>query len=509
MNQRQRNRTIIVLFTVVLATCYTSLGIVKADSLQITTSDTYLVAGQENQITINLKNIGDRSVVGIQSTLSSSTPGLSILEESQRAYTVLEGGKTKKYSPIIYVDKSLPLGSYTLTLMVTYQKITFEYVTSIVSVGVVVSEDYSHKLGLHINQDEISASAGTNNQVSYVFENVDEQGIVDVELTLSSTYPQITILGGEVTRIPSVEAGGEFTITPEVSVLQGTSLSTYSLSAILSYRDEAGDRYHQSFTLPLVVDSERPQASTIVTLKEIATMDTVYPGEDFQVNLMVECTGADAYDLMAVLGGDVTGNLSPLSPTTLMIGDISAGETLSFSYDLLAKGNIAAGQYPLSITLTYSNNKGNPVTLTETITVQVEGLIDFQLLDIPEVSAPLGEVTELEADLLLIGTQSVEFVSIETVEDSVVSRVSGSEEYIGAVDPDSPIPFDVKFRVDPDAEKGSHELGLKVTYRDHLNREHSEDISVTIDIIDPVPETDENNNQGILGWILSILGLRN
>ena len=67
----------------------------------------------------------------------------------------------------------------------------------------------------------------------------------------------------------------------------------------------------------------------------------------------------------------------------------------------------------------------------------------------------------------------------------------------------------MKFRVDPDAEKGSHELGLKVTYRDHLNREHSEHISVTIDIIDPVPETDENNNQGILGWILSILGLRN
>jgi hypothetical protein len=120
MNTRKRTQTIVILLTLVIMTSFSSLSLVKADSLQVTTTNQYLTAGKENQITINIRNIGDRSVVGVQAALSSATPGISILEGSQRVYSVIEDGKTKSYTATIYVDKSLPLGSYTLTLTVTY-----------------------------------------------------------------------------------------------------------------------------------------------------------------------------------------------------------------------------------------------------------------------------------------------------------------------------------------------------------------------------------------------------
>jgi hypothetical protein len=134
-------------------------------------------------------------------------------------------------------------------------------------------------------------------------------------------------------------------------------------------------------------------------------------------------------------------------------------------------------------------------------------LIDFDLLDAPsEVAAP-GETRELEADLLLIGTESVDFVSIGVVEDDIIKRVTGSDEYIGAVDPDSPIPFDINYKVDQDAPEGDHVLKINIKYRDHLNREHVEQVSLDIEIGKATDNTPQPQSGGFWVWIRRFLGL--
>jgi hypothetical protein len=187
---------------------------------------------------------------------------------------------------------------------------------------------------------------------------------------------------------------------------------------------------------------------------------------------------------------------------------MEVGETSQVSYRLLASGDIPAGQYPIITTISYTNSKGMPSQLTETLTVRVEGLIDFEILDAPSLKLREGEVGELEADLLLIGTESVQFVSIEVLENDVIERVSGSTEYIGAVDPDSPIPFDLNYRVREDASNGEHDIDLRVLYRDHLNREHYEELSLNLEISEQSGEQpQEPNNTGIWLWLRRIFGL--
>ena len=118
---------------------------------------------------------------------------------------------------------------------------------------------------------------------------------------------------------------------------------------------------------------------------------------------------------------------------------------------------------------------------------------------VPGATVPVGETSELEADLLLIGTESVQFVAIGVVEDGVIERVSGSDEYIGAVDPDSPIPFDIKYKVRDDAPEGSHELTLSVQYRDHLNKEHVDEMTLSVEIGGVVDDLPEPEQGGICG----------
>jgi hypothetical protein len=99
-------------------------------------------------------------------------------------------------------------------------------------------------------------------------------------------------------------------------------------------------------------------------------------------------------------------------------------------------------------------------------------------------------------------------VSVELVESPVFRRVSGSTEYIGAVDPDSPIPFNIKYKVADDAPVGSYTMSVRVNYRDHLNREHHEDVGLGVTVTSAqsggttTPET-----QPFWMWVRRLLGL--
>ncbi len=58
-----------------------------------------------------------------------------------------------------------------------------------------------------------------------------------------------------------------------------------------------------------------------------------------------------------------------------------------------------------------------------------------------------------------------------------------------------------------DAPEGNHELKLSVQYRDHLNKEHEEEMSLDVEIGGVVDDLPEPNEGGIWAWIRRLLGL--
>jgi hypothetical protein len=281
------------------------------------------------------------------------------------------------------------------------------------------------------------------------------------------------------------------------------------LTSTITYQDESGNRFQQTFSLPISVTSVKVPSVTTLIIKNAEISQKVQPGTPFALRLEVECSGAEANDVTSTISFDPLSSISPLSPTKITLGDFNADETKTITYNLLAGGDIAADEYPISITLGYTDSKGISVALTETLTVVVDGLVDFEFLEKPILVLERGVRTELEADLLLVGTESVQFVSVEVIEDDVVRKVTGSDEYIGAVDPDSPIPFDLDLEVKEDAPLGKHSMKIMVSYRDHLNRENDETMNLDI-TVSGVQSTDEGS-RGIISvlwiWIRRIMGL--
>jgi hypothetical protein len=505
-----KRKNLIVLTLAMLIAIQLPTVLAVSAILQVSTNNIYLTAGQENTIKINLKNTGDYNLFDAECFLTSAQPGVSILSGAHMVFNTIEKGKTKTYEPTIYVGQSVELGAYSLSLTVIYRRFSAAQDSTVtVPIGLVVDEGYVPKVKYSTGQGSVRAKSGAENQLAYMFTNNWDETLYDLEFTLSSASSYISIVDGLSTNLDELGVGESVAVKPVLSILEGTPLTVYTLTATMSYRDVKNSRYYQSFSLPVNVDSAAAAKTTVITLKRMEVLqENVRPGDAFDVQLEVQCSGADAYELLSKLSFGTVTSMSPLSPTTSSLGDLEAGGTAVVTYRLLASGGIAAGQYSVTATITYTNSRGVAGSLTETLTVMVEGLIEFELIDTPTETVRRGESKELEADLLLVGTESVDFVSISLVEDDVFKRVAGSTEYIGAVDPDSPIPFDINYRVAEDAEESDHELTLSIDYRDHLNREHEEQLGFTMSVGgDATHPGQDAGPSGFWIWIRRLLGL--
>jgi hypothetical protein len=631
VTELKRERTLIV---ILIITCAAMWQISTADAadyvpvLRFSADDVYVVAGQENQIKITLTNVGTWNIYEAKISLSvpATTPGVSIVENGHKVYSIIEDGKSKSFYPVLYVDESTPLGAYSLTLTAVYMK-KVQYGTSMLEstslqIGIVVAsardimlnpsvedasltagvenavnialenigdepvyeidaaitstspyivvteggrftsnnieedQSVSHpftlrmsrnaplgvytlteavtyedangqsytesfSLGFYINDskpdplldlliDKPRLTGGVENTVNVQMENNGDEGIYYIDATLSSTSPHITVLEGARFTQDDLDPGQDLSFESVIAVSRNIPIGVYSLTASVSYRDSEGQEYLEAFSLGVSVGSLEVVNQTSMVMRRYDTsLDTVKPGDEFDLTLGLESLGANAYDVKASLSLDPMTGVSILSPTTVSLGEMEPGRIEDAVFGLLVGGEVMAGQYPAMVTVSYLGSDGVLRSLVETVTLSIRGLVEFRLINEDQVRVGRGETMELKADLLLVGTESVQFVIVEIVEDTVFEYVRDSEEYIGAVDPDSPIPFALMFKASDDAELGDHTITLRITYTDDLNKEHEATLELRAEVTEPT--ADFNASQGSTGgfwvWLRRLLGL--
>jgi hypothetical protein len=484
--------------------------------LSVTVSDNYLTAGQENKIEIALKNTGDFNVYEVQTFLSVSatTPGISILEGAHSVVNKISDGQVKRLYPVLYVDRSTPLGTYTLTFQVNYIKVyklgSLQQASSVVQVGVVVHNVTKPRIDLDVSISAPKLRAGAEEVVDVSVENIGEEPLYGLDVRVSSSSPYIVLLEGGRYTDESLGSKNVTTFNPSIFISRNAPLGVYTLSAAVTYEDMDGKEYYEAFTLGVNVDTVKVAEQTSVVLQGYSTNpETVMPGDVFNLKLALACSRATAYEVKTSLALTPGSGISLMSPSLIDVGDMEAEATAEVVYRLIVNGGLLAGQYPATLTLSYLDVDGVPRNLVESVTISVRGIVEFSLINDDPVTVGAGDQEKLEADLLLIGTESVQFLDIEVVEDSIFRRVSGSEEYIGAVDPDSPIPFDLNFGVADDAEQGDHPLRLKLTYTDDLNQENEDVLEAPVTVIETSiePGTSGGSNGGFWAWLRRLFGL--
>jgi hypothetical protein len=485
-------------------------GVVSTDiMLNPNVEDASLTAGVENAVNITLENIGDEPVYEIDATIASTSPFIVVTEGGRFSSDSIGIDQSVSHHSTLRVSHNAPLGVYTLTETVTYKDSDGQSYTERFSLGFYINDSKPDPL-LDLEIDNPRLTGGVENTVNIQLENNGDEGIYYIDATLSSTSPHITVLEGARFTKDNLDPGQDLSFESVIAVSRNIPIGVYSLTASVSYRDSEGQEYMEAFNIGVSVVSLEVVNQTAMIMRSYDTsIDTVKPGDEFDLTLGLESLGANAYDVKASLSLDPMTGVSIMSPTTVSLGEMEPGRVEDAVFKLLVGGEVMAGQYPAMVTVSYLGSDGVPRSLVETVTLSIRGLVEFRLINEDQVKVGRGEVAEFEADLLLVGTESVQFVRIEVVEDSVFEYVRDSEEYIGAVDPDSPIPFDLMFKAADDAELGDHTITLRITYTDDLNQEHEATLELRAEVTEPT--ADFNASQGSTGgfwvWLRRLLGL--
>jgi hypothetical protein len=79
---------------------------------------------------------------------------------------------------------------------------------------------------------------------------------------------------------------------------------------------------------------------------------------------------------------------------------------------------------------------------------------------------------------------------------------------MGAIDPDSPSPFTLKFKIGNDTATGDYKLNLKITYLNTRNVEETKTISIPLQVVNATQVTNVTNDEGIWGWIKRLFGIQ-
>jgi len=474
--------------------------------LEVNVSENYLTAGDEDEIRISITNVGNETAYNVKASLTvpQTILGIAVVKEFYRVFEKIEDGDRELMYPVLHIASSCPLGAYSLTFMLEYQDESGQlYVDKNIPIGIVVEAIKPTKLVIDVEVDDYRVTAGTENEIGITLTNTGEEAVYDVKATLTSTSLGIVVLKRQSHLVDEVDVGEDFHFRPLLGISRNIALGAYPLALTLDYKDSDGATYRDSVTIGVFVDSVEPTARTTILIRDFQIIPSeVHSGDELTVKMEMKNLGADAYDVRVQLVTPVGSPLFPLSPTLIFVGDLGSNQTAAVIYSLQVSGDAEAISYPLQLIVSYYDVYGQLNSISETVSVGVTSIINFRLLNVQpsSLTAEPGEIVTVEADLLLIGTETVDFVQIEIIENRSINpfvSIPESYEYIGRVDPDSPVPFDVQFMVDPNATPGDYTLQMRVSCWDEYNRERQATIELPVVVEELIKGREEG---GLTFW---------
>ncbi|MFQ6085472.1 MAG: COG1361 S-layer family protein [Candidatus Bathyarchaeia archaeon] len=380
---------------------------------------------------------------------------------------------------------------------------------------------------LHIRSIQISPSEihpGDTVTISVTFADWGHNALnIRSNLKIGSTDPFTAI---SPTLVPVGDLGPDEakTINYYLIVSESAEAKPYPLTlevtylgsapVVSTYQNETHWLWRESVLSSVISIEVKEIKDALLVVRDISVVPSdARPGQEVKINATIANVGeVVARDVRTRLKTQLEYPFSPTSPTLHSLGDIEPQVEVGLSYSLLVSGSAEAKPYTLEIEISYTDRYHKTVSQGESVGLSIHSITNFRLLNLPSpIVAEQGEWVDVEADLLLIGTGSARFVTVGVAENQTgpFALGSGSEEYIGEVDPDSPVPFVVGFSVKPDATPGDYSLRVEITYWNEYNEVLKTTKEIPVSVVEAIEEAPSRGVAGSFWDLLRIiLGVR-
>jgi len=376
------------------------------------------------------------------------------------------------------------------------------------------------------------ARTGKKFNLKVNFDNAGNFTAFNTQAVFSSADVVPTDTGG-VLALGSILSGGH--VETGQTFLAANSVygkSVVVIDVTLTYYDEKGTSYSDKFTLNVAtggsVGSGTYSTATptgvnsaqLVITSYASSVDPLQPGEQFQLGVTVQNMGnTAAKSVTMIVGGGSSGtssgtpqpggvsggsgeftNFAPVGSSNIQsLGDIPAGGGLQVLQNLVVNVSTNPGAYPMKITFSYVNSKGEVVNDDQVITLLVYSLpnLDLSFYSPPEPFFA-GQPGALPLQIVNLGKRSTVLGNMKIESEGGI--VSPDTTLVGSLDPGGYFTFDSFLT--PDAA-GPLELKVTIDYTDDFNKSRTvtKTLKVTVEeaFVDPMLDPSMGGMEGVQG----------
>lgn len=380
-----------------------------------------------------------------------------------------------------------------------------------------------------------AVQSGQEFKINIGFDNAGTANAYNVQAVFASADLVPTKTGG-VAVVGSVAAGGHGGASQTflaVDSLYGKSIVIVDVT--LTYYDESGTTYSDKFTLSIpaaggsggvAYPTSTPtgvNTAQLVITSYAATVNPLQPGELFDLAMTVQNMGnTKAQHVTMIVGGGSSGdssgtpqpggvsggsgeftNFAPVGASNIQsLGDIPAGGRLQVKQSLIVNVSTAPGAYPMKITFSYVNDKGEVVNDDQVITLLVYSLpnLDVSFYRVPDplfVGQPGAlpiQVVNLGKRLAVLGNMTIESSNGTLESDSTL---------VGALDAGGYFTFDASLTPD---SPGPLQLTLTINYTDDFNQPRTVErtLDLTVEDASMMPTLDPAMSGGGGGEVIAV-----
>jgi len=285
----------------------------------------------------------------------------------------------------------------------------------------------------------------------------------------------------------------------------------------LSYNDANGTAYTEKFTLNIesiggsgvAAATATPtgvKSSQLVITSYASSVDPLQPGEQFTLTMTVQNNGnVGAQRVTMIVGGGSTSgsadgtpqpggvsggggeftNFAPVGASNIQtLGDLPEGGAVQARQDLIVNVSTNPGAYPMKVTFSYLNGKGEVINDEQVITLLVYSLptVDISFYRPPDpftVGQPGAlpiQVVNLGKRLAVLGTMKIESAS---------GTVENGTSLVGSLDAGGYFTLDAM--VTPE-QSGPLTLDIRIDYTDDFNQARTITRTLQIEVMEGFEE---------------------
>ena len=335
---------------------------------------------------------------------------------------------------------------------------------------------------------------------------------VQVSFTSSDFVP---LKNGGVTIVGDLGADRSLNVEQTMTAAKYVA-GIVTITMSISYTDTTGAAYTDTFTLNLSAAGSLASGSTatptavkssqLVITNYSASVDPLQPGEQFSLKMTVQNMGnANAQRVTMIVGGGSSGtsggetpqpggvsggggeftNFAPVGASNVQsLGDLAAGDKAQASQNLIVNVTTNPGAYPMRVTFSYLNDKGEVINDEQVITLLVYSLpnVDVSFYRPPDPffvgqpgALPL-QVVNLGKRLSVLGTMKV---------SSANGMIENGTSLIGSLDAGGYFTLDATLIPE---QSGTMNLEITIDYTDDFNQARTITRTLEIEVVEGFEE---------------------